>query len=396
MARSGFTLIELLVVVTIIILVSAVALPMVIPAFSHREVSAAARIVQGAIVGARDAAIRDNSPSGIRLLSDPAQANAYNRMIPLMTPPSYSEGLISVYPANVYPATVTLGTLALVLEETPGQWMLPPGATAYVWVPNSPTSWQWNVRLGDKVQINNAGPWYTVAGPSTLANSEGFVSWGANGQPGSQSPLQRTYTSLDGQAMTLNPDYLLLTNGKDDNQNGWVDEGWDGVDNNNNGNIDELAEWEQETWIGSITAIVLNQPYTIRRRPVPGVNARETPLPSSVVIDASRSKIQVNPLTSQVDLIINPDGSMSPALLYSTPASVPLGGSFFQLWIAERSDMGSFQQVNALPAPLTWVQSAPIGQWWLLSVNAKTGNIASLDQPDLVTGYSTAMQGVSQ
>ena len=74
MARSGFTLMELLVVITIIIVVSVVALPTVILALSHREVSAAARIVQGAIVGARDAAIRDNSPAGIRLLPDPTQS----------------------------------------------------------------------------------------------------------------------------------------------------------------------------------------------------------------------------------------------------------------------------------------------------------------------------------
>ena len=31
--------------------------------------------------------------------------------------------------------------------------------------PNSPTSWFWNIRVGDKIQINNAGPWYTVVGP---------------------------------------------------------------------------------------------------------------------------------------------------------------------------------------------------------------------------------------
>ena len=35
----GFTLIELLVVILIILLVSAVALPMVLPAISHRQVS---------------------------------------------------------------------------------------------------------------------------------------------------------------------------------------------------------------------------------------------------------------------------------------------------------------------------------------------------------------------
>lgn len=449
--RPGFTLIELLVVITIIITVSVVTLPMVLPALNHREVSAAARIVQGALVGARDAAIRDNSPSGIRLLPDPAQANAYNRMIPLMTPPSYSEGLVNSFPGETgYSSAVTLGTLALVLEEAPGEWVLPLTGPPYVWKPNPPTSWQWNVRVGDKVQINGAGEWYTVIGPMVIppagitwtdnnfyANSEAFTNVGP---PGSQSPLQRTYTSKDGkQSITLNPDYLLLMNGRDDNQDGMIDLAWNGIDDNGIGGPDDPTEWsfscqvtppsytyarpinltppippaktapattitvmttvesppytpapEREVWLEGAAA---QSAYTIRRRPVPGANAREVPFPGSIVIDASRSKIQINPLTNQVDIIVKPDGSMLPALLYSTPASVPLDGSFFQLWLAERGDMGSFQQLSPAPAPLTWVQSTPAGQWWLLCVNAKTGNIVSLEQADPVTGYSLAMQG---
>ena len=78
-ARAGFTLIELLVVITIILIVSAVALPTVLPALAHRQVSEAARILQAALAGARDAAIRDNAPSGIRLLPDPAFHRAQPR-----------------------------------------------------------------------------------------------------------------------------------------------------------------------------------------------------------------------------------------------------------------------------------------------------------------------------
>ncbi len=62
-ARPGFTLIELLVVITIILIVSAVALPTVLPALQHRQVSEAARILQAVLAGARDAAIRDNAPA---------------------------------------------------------------------------------------------------------------------------------------------------------------------------------------------------------------------------------------------------------------------------------------------------------------------------------------------
>ena len=77
-----------------------------------------------------------------------------------------------------------------------------------------------------------------------------------------QSPLQRMYTSRE-RAIddTLNPDYLLLTNGKDDNA-----ERLDrrrvgpGVDNNADSFIDNLgvtlasgkvliSEWESETWL---------------------------------------------------------------------------------------------------------------------------------------------------
>ena len=112
--RRGFTLIELLVVMLIILLVSAVVLPTVLPAISHRQVSEAARILQGALAGARDTAINNNAPAGIRLLPDPVlngqslnapggtagvptldptRILASNRYIPIQLAPDYSEGL---------------------------------------------------------------------------------------------------------------------------------------------------------------------------------------------------------------------------------------------------------------------------------------------------------------
>ena len=49
---AGFTLIELLVVIVIIVAISAAALPTVLPALAHRQVSEAARTLQGALAGA--------------------------------------------------------------------------------------------------------------------------------------------------------------------------------------------------------------------------------------------------------------------------------------------------------------------------------------------------------
>src|SRR5271165_6902222 len=110
--RRGFTLIELLVVMLIILLVSAVVLPTVIPAISHRQVSEAARILQGALAGARDTAINTNAPAGIRLLPDPVlnginpstnaldptRILAANRYIPIQLSADYAEGLVNVDP----------------------------------------------------------------------------------------------------------------------------------------------------------------------------------------------------------------------------------------------------------------------------------------------------------
>src|SRR5262249_7738390 len=102
--RRGFTLVELLVVILIILAVWSLASPRVLPAITHRQVSEAARILQGALAGARDSAIHNNSPSGIRLLPDPVlnglnpstglldgtRILAANRIIPIETAPAYS------------------------------------------------------------------------------------------------------------------------------------------------------------------------------------------------------------------------------------------------------------------------------------------------------------------
>jgi prepilin-type N-terminal cleavage/methylation domain-containing protein len=355
---QGFTLIELLVVIVIIVIVSAVALPTVLSAMSHRQVSEAARILQASLAGARDAAIRDNSPHGIRLLPDPVTPGAVNRIIPLSQPPAYSEGLVSILPAAVYdPVAVLLGTQALVLEEA--TTIVVSGIT----LPSNPTSWFWNVRVGDKIQINQVGPWLTVCGPIVTANPEGFVNCGL---PGTVSPLGH--------------DYLLLANGYDDNQNGWIDEGWDGVDNDGDTLIDETTcasfpahgEWEQETWRGAHTAGLVGGTYLVRRRPIPGSGAKAIDLPSNVVIDMGRSNLPV-----VLDLVCSPTGQWSPSLPYGVPSSISMGGSWLQFWLAERADVGT---------------KTATGSWYLVSVNGQSGKASSFEAPDLVAGLVAARQ----
>ena len=252
------------------------ALPTVIPALSHRQVSEAARILQGALVGARDSAIHNNAPSGIRLLPDPAfpiqrladgtidpsQILAANRIIPIEPAPSYSEGLVNLN------STAVLGTFVLpypgdgggnypffspVQQSAPGHGR-PHDRGERVRsesrrpCPTRRHRGSGTSVIGDKMQINNAGPWYTVVGPMTQTqadgNSEMFVNVGRARYPITSRAALRLCPLA--RSRRYFPEFLFLVNGRDDNNNGWTDEGWDGVDNNGNGQVDELAEWEAE------------------------------------------------------------------------------------------------------------------------------------------------------
>lgn len=384
--HRGFTLIEIMVVLVIIAIVTVVALPTAMNALQHRQMSEGARILQSALAGARDAAIRDNAPAGIRLIPDPVLANAYSAILPLSAPPEYTEGLASSY--SGYPATVTMGTMALVIEEA---------VIDSTGAPLAPTNWFWNIRVGDRIRFAGTGNSYTVQGPMVQANPERFVNVGL---PGAQSPLQRGNNF---------PEFLLLMNGRDDNLDGLIDLAANGLDDDQLNGIDDAGEWnysflvfggdpwrqnpadpsgplisgiayavhpppEVEQWLGRAPMF---STYEIRRLPIPSASARQISLPSHVVIDIARSKLQVDPLSDQVDIVVRQDGTLAPMLPYSTPAAVTLTSSFFQFWLSERSDIGV---------------STPKGQWWLISANGRSGKVLSFEQPDLVTGYSDAMQ----
>lgn len=405
--RRGFTLIELLVVLVIVVLVSAVALPTVLPAIQHWQSSEAARLLQAALAGARDKAIHDGQPSGIRLLPDPAfpisyangqvdgrQPLAFNRWLPVSPAPQYSEGLCTVRPGAGYlpivtnPAGGAIGGPFLVLESSP---------LDRDGLPAPPTSWSWNLRVGERIQINGGGPWYTIVGPcwispwsaATPGNAELFVN---TGLPGAASPL-----SPPG----LGPvEYLLLVDARDDNGNGWVDEAWDGVDNDGNGLVDDPNEWgEVEQWHGAAagSAGLASVPYLVRRRPAPTTGAREIALPAQVVIDATswsgtreRSRLPVDRFTGSVELLINPDGTAVPTTLYSTPSSVGMDGAFLHFWLAERPDVAS-PAVGVSPAV-----PAPKGEYWLVSLFARTGQVVTNQNPPLSGPFAQAQQGIGQ
>src|SRR5262249_32910070 len=116
----------------------------------------------------------------------------------------------------------------------------------------------------------DSGLYYTVVGPMTVPNAEMFVN---DGPVGKSSLSESYYDGLANQS-TVNPEYLFLVNGVDDNGDGYIDNGVNGVNENQNfavlksgvnptGGIpipDDLDEWiplagtpptETETFQGS-------------------------------------------------------------------------------------------------------------------------------------------------
>lgn len=415
--RRAFTLIEILVVIAIVMLASIVALPVLMPLLNGRHLSEAARIFTASLAGVKDAAIRANEARGLRLLPDPTMtvptlgnANAgtiqlaYNRMVPIEPAADYSEGRVLIGPQvsataaasmtgwpPAYPRGGTYGPLfplsgagttsVLMVEESPFT-----GGYRTIGAPNDPANWYWNIRLGDKIQVGGSGQSYTVVGPCTVnpwstatatqGNPELFVNVGP---PGTTPPLIRQYyTAANTPGPKFTPEFLFVVNAQDDNTNGWVDEGWDGYDQNFNGIIDDLAEWlnigEPEKWTGTLgnpppdndtggtgmspSWIWLNnnpnfindQEYAIQRRPVPTPGAREIFLPSSVVIDATgalplagvvtneRSQLYIDSGSLYCDIMMTPTGQFIPTTSYSTPTA----GStlpFLHFWLTDKADV---------------------------------------------------------
>ncbi|WP_435017124.1 prepilin-type N-terminal cleavage/methylation domain-containing protein [Tundrisphaera sp. TA3] len=404
-ASRGFTLIELLVVIAIIGLVSAVALPVVLPALNERKIGEAARLVQAVLAGARDNAVRAGAPRGVRFLPDPifaggaGQPLASNRMVAIEPGPDYSEGKVRTPSDPTYSFATTVTDPAHYVEEPPSTpttvatnyyLRVSTSPMSKLLITNPPTGWSYNLRQGDKIRFNSSGNYYTIAGPIAPpkpysgaagasyvndSNKERFIIC----KPGSS--LIATSSNLS----TWRGEYLNLTNGIDDDGDGWIDEACDGIDNdgdgitdplfngiddNNNGFVDEIEErligdeYEVEKFVGTQVSLPpFDDDYTVYRRPVVSPGARETFLPDGIVIDLTtwnaanstpsadsrpllpeRSRLPVDPYTGYVDVMIEPSGRVivpgagqGGSLAKSPIANYP----FYHFWLTEREGVNA-------------------------------------------------------
>ena len=413
---GGFTLVELLVVIAIIGLVSAATLPSILTAINHRQTSDAASVLQAALVNARDSAVRAGAPSGLRFLIDPTLAPRYSEgvlgyssFVATKTAPDYTEGHVSLLPNT---PTNTGGTYFSPYTSTNTGLFIVYGPTnekGSTTLPAAPTNWYWNVRRGEKIRINNAGPFYTIVGPATIPlginNPEGFVN---EGPPGTTPSV--VFPSIT----TPNAEYLILADGRDGNVNGYIDEGFDGVDNDSNGYADDItvgtglsaeepftppstypANWvfptypyptadptpfECETESPAIDFPPYSH-YTIARRPSVDARARITSLPSEVVIDAStlfttqeRSRLPIFRANPQYfDLLFAPNGQVLANNPYAGTAALPTV-PFYHFWVTERDGVNAPSNITSTATyPTLPILPALKGERRLVTLNNRSG-----------------------
>ena len=312
------------------------------------------------------------------------------------------------------------------------------------------TSWAWNVRVGDRMQFNGSGQVYTVVGPVFAPNPERFINF-VNSDGSSANTLPADSSS----GISLQPEFLFLANGVDDNGDGFIDNTFDGF---NDGST------EAETWVGTqlsqyqqeyLTRITLpmtnpmmypnptwnSLSYKIFRRPIASPGARETLLPSNVVIDMTtlitssttvtpnreRSRLPIDGpvpwITGDVDgrsldILISPNGQIVPTTLYSSPSKFS-DSPFVHLWLTDRegvvtpapdtsplitTSLGSIylpmpQSTPSYPTTGPFLQ----GERMLVTIFARTGNLTinSLQDFDAVTPdasrpFYNAQRGVKE
>lgn len=489
-ARRGFTLVELLVVVFIIGLLAISTLPVIVPSLQQNSINLAARQLHAELSRQRDLAVRTNRPAGIRLLPDPVTRGGFvpagngivedlrvitaSRMIAIEQGPDYAEGTLHSFfhePELIDPANPGFGNVLTYLEppglppppppmglgpdpypyllvhEDKGEPVRNTAGVAVAVVPNAPTSWFNNIRQGERIRLNAGGRQYTIAGPvanpavavaagmtiaseqapAAVKNPQRFISYGPGyvSTPGGLVPGSTVSTY----------EFLLLTNGEDDDGDGFIDEGFDGINNdgdfypagfpndqlvgrpiidpgfngiddNANGLIDEplelylhydnalgfvypgnpfgfptgglpptVNEFELEVLIGSDE--IETRSYSIQRRPVPVAGAREMALPAGVFIDLttwdSADQFRTNRFSTVYSSV--PERSRLPVDPYTLTADILMApdGS-----VIERA-------ANANPAPS---YNYPYYHFWLTDADGlnEPFSIAQLNANGLAPG----------
>ena len=193
-SRRGFTLVELLVVVFILLLVSAVSIPIVAPALQGRHVREASRQINSYFAVARDTALRNGRPVGVsieRFVSKDDQGNAVG-LISDMSVLLQQVEVPEDYSGDSTSSKMTIEYIVFTPKDDPADREEPgPSPPGFTTAPlakapltlirvvsmNSEVGWSNLIRIGDQIQLNYQKRLYEIAWVEPNASSKSFGSY---------------------------------------------------------------------------------------------------------------------------------------------------------------------------------------------------------------------------
>ena len=127
--RTGFTLIEMLVVIGIMLVIAGL-IALLMPNWAQRgRVNSAAVQVQQWFLVAKQMAVLDQAPRGVRLLPDPNNPNLLTKLQYIKQPEDFAGGQISTFPGDT--SVVQIENVSLDLfggnPSNPNVWLIQPG-----------------------------------------------------------------------------------------------------------------------------------------------------------------------------------------------------------------------------------------------------------------------------
>jgi prepilin-type N-terminal cleavage/methylation domain-containing protein len=126
--RRGLTLTELLVVIVIVVTLAALVLAVSPRLGEHQRASAGADLLQQWLLTAKQRALRDRQPCGVRLLRDSANPSIVTTLQFIEQPPEFAEGKLTVQTTSIVliEGTDLSGGMPAQTQQDKARWLVRP------------------------------------------------------------------------------------------------------------------------------------------------------------------------------------------------------------------------------------------------------------------------------
>ena len=221
--RRGVTLIELLVVIMIMLMITAIAIPVLAPSMKNRDVREAARMIDVFINGARTRALQSGHSYGVMIERMPGQPNGSVTLSYCEQPDAYTGDYASAVsypgmPPGPAGSTINLvgnGAFGFLVPPVPpattptiGPMVFPKGDTGWIAGPApGGTGYLTNIAPGDLLVVKGVQYRIWAGEPFIDIDQNGVCGVTSGSPPGTPTGVQEPYIDVDGSNTWTPPNY---------------------------------------------------------------------------------------------------------------------------------------------------------------------------------------------